>query len=130
MKRGQVSVEFLVILSIIIVILLVVFKTGSSTIGYAKSTSDNTKLSTFFDTLKNAAYSVYHQGVGAKTRVFVVMPDNLNNITVVGNSIIAASNTGDVSSRTFEFDILGNFSAKGSYYVDVEAKQGYVEFKR
>lgn len=130
MKRGQVSVEFLVILSIIVVILLIVFNTGSNTLGYVKSSSDNTKLNTFFDTLKNAAYSVYHQGIGAKTRIFVVMPDNINNVTVYTHSIVVASNTGDISSRTFDFNISGNFSAKGSYYVDVEAKKGYVEFKR
>lgn len=130
MKRGQVSVEFLVILSLILVILLIVFNTGSNTIGYVKSSSDNTKLSTFFDTLKNTAYSVYHQGVGAKTRIFVVMPDNIANVTVGNKMIIVALNTGDVISRNFDFDIIGNFTSKGSYYVDVEAKKGYVEFKR
>ena len=129
MKRGQVSVEFLVVLSIILVILLIVFNTGSNTIGYVKSSSDNTKLSTFFDALKNAAYSVYHQGVGAKTRAYVVMPDNTANVTIEDRRITVASNTGDVVSRNFYFDISGNLSAKGSYYVDVEAKKGYVEFK-
>ncbi|MBI4158878.1 hypothetical protein HY500_01315 [Candidatus Woesearchaeota archaeon] len=130
MKRGQVSIELIVILSLVLTVLLIVFNVGSDTIGYTQSSSDNTRLTTFFNIVRNAASTVYHQGVGAKTSVYVVMPDNLANITVTTRSIIATTNTGDTFARNFDFNITGNFSAKGSYYIDVEAKKGYVEFKR
>ena len=81
--------------------------------------------------IADAAESVYMQGVGAKTKLFLTIPANIQNATIENRliklSFASDGNTRDVYRAT-DFDIQGNLTVtEGAYWVYLTSKDDYVE---
>lgn len=126
-KRGQVSVEFIVLLGVLLLFLILLVNISSDMLVGSKKTIDNSQINAFFDALENAGGNVYYQGYGARANVAVILPENVESILFNGKQMVIVAG-GNRYFRNFDFNITGNLSVKGRGYVSAEAKNGYVEY--
>ncbi|MDO9260521.1 MAG: class III signal peptide-containing protein, partial [Flavobacteriaceae bacterium] len=89
-KRGQVSVEYLLVVLVLILILSVVtIPLIGNSIDASNDVSDASDAKIATDTLANAADVVYANGPGAKRTVSIYVPQN--GSLSFGNSTVALS---------------------------------------
>jgi len=129
-KKGQVLVEFLIVLSIILLILLVIIGTSYQSSSQIGKVVANSQTKAFLDSLENSADSVYGQGVNAKTKIYIVVPDNVKNITFSSKSLIIGLQNGERIGRNFNYNISGSLSGNGGDYVSIESKANYVNISK
>lgn len=131
-KRGQSSVELLVLLAVGLAVLLAVIVTNQGFISAASNSINSEKAKSSVNEIADAAELVYKQGVGAKTKIYIGIPSNVEKINISGNLIevgILRESSRSIY-RTTGFNVSGNISKEeGNYWVIVEAKDGYVEIK-
>jgi len=135
---GQAAVEWIVILSVAILILAVMLSLNEDNYRFFRN---NVKVSTAKSTLnelKKSADFVYSQGKDAKTRVYVTLPPSTNfsiNTLPTGRGVIAAAVY--VDGKTEEFDVYTDANltgslptTSGSYCIDVHSLGGTVNITR
>ena len=126
LRKGQAATEFLVILGVALAILVVIVGIGYKSLNQGNSQYELNKANIVLSDLDNAAKLVYQQGVGAKTKVYVTMPDEISSIDLSGQSIVINFNSGDQKFKNFGFNVSGNVGTSGNVWVYVEAMEGYV----
>ncbi len=114
-KRGQVSVEYLlVILVLLLVLSIVTIPLIGSSIDASNDVSQASDAKVATDTLANAADVVYANGPGAKRTVSFYIPQNTNitfaNGVVKMNLVYSNGTTGSISSST-QFNFANNTTA-------------------
>jgi len=133
-KRGQSSVELLVLFSVGLAIVLIIITANQQTFFSLNSQYDSEKARAVVNDIADAAERVYSQGVGAKTRIYVSIPPLVNEINISGNVVDIELLSGDSHRniyRTFNFNVEGNLTKEeGNYWVLVESKNGYVSVLR
>ncbi|MBI5133561.1 MAG: hypothetical protein HZA83_02505, partial [Thaumarchaeota archaeon] len=108
-KSGQTSVEFLVILSVTLVILISVIILSQQQISTVVQTKSISDAKNTVDDLAGAAKDVYAQGTGAKKQVFVKIPGGYNYTdSSVGNMSIKMRVGGTDYISTLSFDVHGS----------------------
>jgi len=129
-KRGQASVEMLVILAVSLIIFAVIFQYSSSAASYADSSLKLLKAKLTVRELVLSADRVYSQGYGARSRVTIYLPGNVNSTFVGNSSIVLRLDTGNGFT-----DVVGNVrgpvcghvpSEPGSSIVDIRYLGGCV----
>ncbi len=112
MKKGQVSTEFLVIITIMFLLLSVVIylvQEQKTSVDRIKSQSDTDNT---ISQIGAAAGDVYSQGEGARRRVFVQIPPGYDfEKSFVGNNLININVDGTDHAFTTDFEVRGSLPA-------------------
>ena len=132
-KRGQSSIELIVLFSLGLAIVLIILSLNQNTISSIASQFEAEKAKSALNDISNAAELVYREGAGAKTKIFVSLPGGINKINISSNlmdfSLYSGGNLRNIY-RTFGFNVSGNISKEeGNNWVIVESKDGFVSIK-
>jgi hypothetical protein len=122
-KRGQLTVEFLVMLAVLLVILVsFIYISQTSESGVRQTKVDNEALNTVRD-LSAAAKEIYAQGAGAKKQVYITIPQGYEpEHSFVANRSIKIRVAGTDYIEVERFDVFGTLPASaGGHYVLVES---------
>lgn len=136
MGKAQAAVELIVVVAAIMLVLSVLFEFSQTNLNENISLIQLSQARNTVNSLAEAASEVHNEGVGARMKVYITIPDGVNpNRIIIGNGTITigvyvANGTSDVSSTQLGFTIVqGGFfpTTPGSYWVWVIGKQGYVQ---
>ncbi|NYZ78839.1 hypothetical protein H0N99_01695 [Candidatus Micrarchaeota archaeon] len=136
MRKAQAAVELTVLAAFIMLVLFMLFEFGQTKLNENTSVIQVSQARNTVDRLAEAAIEVHNEGVGARRKMYVTIPDSVNpNRILIGNGTITigvyvANGTSDISSSQTGFTIMqGGFfpTTPGSYWVWVIGKQGYVQ---
>ncbi len=107
-KKGQTSVEFLIILAVALLVLTATIAIALQNIDSINAQKDQDSASNAVMDLGSAAKDVYAQGVGARKDVYIVIPSSYNPAnSFVGNQAIKMSAGSDYVD-------IENFNLRGS----------------
>ncbi|NYZ79107.1 hypothetical protein H0N99_03075 [Candidatus Micrarchaeota archaeon] len=135
MRKAQSAVELLVIISLIMVVLLIIFEFAMTKINESISMSQTSEARNTVDRLARAVVEVSNEGVGARRKIYITIPDRVNpNRIIIANTAITIgiyvqNGTSDISAPT-GFPVVGGSyfpTTPGSYWVWVVSRQGYVQ---
>ena len=139
MARAQASTEFIIILSVSLVVLLVFFTLALDFFFSVRSQRDYGDAQSAVEALASEANSVYSQGAGAEKIVEIRLPPSTNfspNATYIGrplNSVAGDSNMisisldGSVLSATTTANVVGSFpSYPGIHHMRVTSYGNFV----
>jgi hypothetical protein len=131
LKRGQAAVEMILLLSGILLIVLFIIFLKQSALSSVNSQYEVSVARTTLDDLAAAAESVYRQGAGAKTIVYVTIPGSAVAAAVGNTTLSVTLQLGEsphVVYRNLGFEVRGNISSlSGSRWATVESFESYVE---
>lgn len=106
--RAQASVEFIVILAVSLVVLVGIAAIASDRLSDISTQKAFNDARTTVRDLADASNSVYMQGIGARKRVFITIPDDTdldNTLSYVGRPYGAGN---DTPSRTINLHLKGS----------------------
>ncbi len=135
MRKAQSAIELLVIISLVMVVLLIIFEFAMTKINESISMSQTSEARNTVDRLARAVVEVSNEGVGARRKIYITIPDRVNpNRIIIANTTITIgiyvqNGTSDISAPT-SFPVVGGSyfpATPGSYWVWVVSRQGYVQ---
>ena len=129
-QRGQGATEFLIILAVLLMVFLILLQVQFDVLTLVTKQSRHAKARAAIDDLGDAAELVYQQGPGARTKVYIALPNTIDRVAVA-NKTLAVSFFGeqDTLHRSFGFDINGTLpTEEGFYWIIVEAIDDAVRF--
>ncbi len=127
MKRGQGATELLIILGVGLVVLLIIFQFSSESLFSYRSGFREDQAQDALIQLKNAAELLYQQGSGAKTQVYITLPEGINTTNVSGRTLRVDFYNGNTIYRVLDFNVSGDLPThSGGHWVDVQALSGIV----
>ncbi|QLJ53367.1 MAG: hypothetical protein Sv326_1192 [Candidatus Fermentimicrarchaeum limneticum] len=133
-RKGQGATELLVLLAMIAIVGLVIYASSQTTLAESRKALLLSQARATVNDLAAASSEVYSEGVGAKRRVYIIIPEGSDSARVyVNNTIINVgiridSTVTDINTKTTMRVVQGaDFpTTSGSYWVPVTAKEGYV----
>jgi hypothetical protein len=130
-RRSQVAVEYLVIMAFVLLILLGLISLNQGLLDSFGGQFRASKARIAIDDLADAADSVYIQGVGAQTRVFISLPKGINTTLISNHTLLLSLNAPDSGRndiyRNLNFPVNGFLPREeGNYWITVRAMPGYV----
>lgn len=124
-KRSQISVEYVALISFIIIIIMAIYLTSYS---YSQSTKDTVitnQVDRVINNLIDNAESVYNLGYPSKTTIKIYIPENVKSISISENEItfIVYTSTQEVEiSKTSSVSLTGDISiVPGLHQIIIEA---------
>ncbi|MBU2561187.1 MAG: fibronectin type III domain-containing protein [Nanoarchaeota archaeon] len=134
LKRSQAAAEMLVILAIGLAVLLTILVINDRIMTGTRGRIELTKARNAVDSITGAAELVYQQGVGARTRVFIDLPDETLSFSASGQTLTMQLYAGGSLNnvyRSLDFNVSGTLPATaGNHWLYVEAKEGYVQISQ
>jgi len=135
MGKAQLAVELTVIASAIMLVLFLLFVFGQTKLNENASIASVSEARDSVDRLAKAAIEVHTEGVGARRKIYITIPDKVNpNRVMIGNGTITMgvyveNGTTDVSSPVGFTVVQGGYfpTTPGSYWVWVISRTGYVQ---
>ena len=131
-NKSQAATELLVILAIGLTVLLTILVVNNKVMTGTGGRIESTKARNAVDSLSDAAELVYQQGVGARTRVFLTLPDEITGFTASGQTLAMQLHAGGELNnvyRNLDFNVSGTLpTTEGIHWLYVEAREGYVRF--
>ncbi|MFT7615314.1 MAG: hypothetical protein ACI8Y7_000120 [Candidatus Woesearchaeota archaeon] len=131
--RAQSSVESIVIFSLLLIILIIIITASSDSISNYRYVQANSLLdSTLAKSIDTADY-VYLQGSGSKQKLFIELPNSMNN-TVINASILELHILGEdgniiIYARGANQQLAGTFpSTPGRHLITVTANDTHAIF--
>ncbi|NYZ78838.1 hypothetical protein H0N99_01690 [Candidatus Micrarchaeota archaeon] len=133
-SKGQGATELLVLLAIIALAGLIIYSASQTKLSESSKTLITSQARAAVNDLASAASEVYSEGVGAKRKVYITIPEGANpsrifiNNTMINLGLTIESQTTDINTQTSMRVVQGaDFpTTPGSYWVTVTAMQGYV----
>ncbi len=126
-KRGQISSEMMVVLAVVLVVLAFIFTVNQTVMTGVQGEYNARKAKITLDRIVQAGKLVYQQGEGAKTKIYVSIPSNVDTITISGRTISLVMNISGEKSEIFriaDYNMTGNVSRKpGNSWIKLESKQ-------
>jgi hypothetical protein len=128
--KGQTAIEMIVILAVGLIFITSMIMIDQDVMKTFSVRLNSAKAKAVVNELGEAADTVYRQGVGSLTVVFITMPPGVNKVDIIGNRLEINYSTpgGDnFVYRTFSFPVMGGVDIlDGNYWVKVESMDGYV----
>jgi len=132
--RGQGATELLMLLAMIAVAGLIIYSASQDKLAESNKALIVSQARAAVNDLSSAASEVYSQGVGAKRKVYITIPEGAEpsrvyvNNTMINIGVRIDSQITDINTQTSMRVVQGSDfpTTPGSYYVTVVAKQGYV----
>ena len=130
-NKAQASVEILIIIAIFLAGLAIITFVLLNLQNSFSGSIEAKKARTTIDTISDAAEKVHQQGLGAKTKVFVTIPNNVNFITISENILLVNLDAGGDARDTYgvlDFNISGDIpTERGNVFLYLEAKEDHVQ---
>ena len=130
-KRGQSSVEALILIAIILVILISILSFKEEVLTGMGNSYYASKVKVVADKIVQGATMIYNQGSGAKTVLFVTVPKEVTNISFSGHVMslnVNISGKKETFFRKTDFVLNGSMPVGiGNYCVLLKSYAGYVE---
>jgi len=131
MKKGQVGVEYLIMMGFITLAISGTLLLSEFYIGASQTTIRTNQVESFANKVIESSESVYYSGEPSKTTLDVFLPENVNNITIKNKNLIIeyTTSSGD-SIRAFESNVPLNGSietGRGIKKLKIEAKKDFVK---
>ncbi|MBI4399211.1 class III signal peptide-containing protein [Candidatus Micrarchaeota archaeon] len=115
--KGQLSIEYIVIIGLVLIILMPIVYLSWQ---YSQSTSQTTQVQSSLNTIIEASNLVYSQGPGARTRVLIYFPNNVNSTRIQGREVniqlLVPGGTTDVFGLA-NGNLTGNISTRSGQHV-------------
>lgn len=132
--RGQGATELLTLLAVIALAGLIIYSASQTDLSQSTETLITSQARATVNDLSSAASQVYSEGVGAKTKVYITIPEGANssrifiNNTMINIGLTIGSQATDINTQTTMKVVQGaDFpTTPGSYWVTVTSMQGYV----
>lgn len=135
-RRGQSSVELIIVLSAIMILLAFIYVASQSQLTASQNVVRVSQARASVVELARAANYVYYHGPGSRVQVFVTIPDGaapqrmgVFNETYVNIGVYISGTVTDVNEKVSVPRVVqgANFPTQpGGYWVWVTAKEGYV----
>jgi len=129
-KRCQASTELIVIFAIALAILLTVLILNQQTFTATYSQYQTAKAKNVVNDLADAAERLYQQGTGAKTRVYLVIPNDVQFTSAANRTLLINMYAGERNTdiyRSLNFNISGTIPVEeGNYWVTLQARENDV----
>ena len=126
-RKSQSSIEVLILLGIFLVILIIIIQSGQKSLDNYETMIEQKKADSFLNELTLASNLVYQQGFGAKTKIFVDLPETIEDINISNKTISLKFLNGDYKYRNFNYGVIGNLPVDiGNYYIELEAMNGFI----
>jgi uncharacterized protein (UPF0333 family) len=130
-SRAQVSLELIIILAFMLGVFLAIIVSNNTVLSTTNARVNADKANTALTAVADAASLVYQQGSGAKSRVYVSIPENLFNSSVYNETLrldlYAKEQKIQTVYRILDFDVDGRLpNASGTFWITVEAFDTYV----
>lgn len=111
-SKAQMSLELIVLLSVLLAGFAVVLLVSNQSLSAAKSKLHHDQARLALDVLVENAERVYGQGVGAKQTILITLPETVNSTVLSGNDItinvlVRAGNIQEVYHR-FPMNVSGS----------------------
>ena len=135
--KSQTSFETLIIMAVMIIIILIllVFNTDLSATFSSKYSRD--KIKNALEDIANTAELSYNQGIGAKNKVYISLPNIIINSTVSGQTLTfnVYSNVNEEGYvpiyKNLNFNVTGSLpSTAGNHWVILESQGGSVNVSK
>lgn len=127
MKRGQGATELLIIFGVGLAVLLILFQFSSDSLFAYSSGFREDQAQDALVQIKHAAELLYQQGSGAKTQVYITLPDGINSTNVSGQTLRVDFYNGNTIHRTLDFNVTGDLPiSPGGHWIGVHALSGQV----
>jgi uncharacterized protein (UPF0333 family) len=114
--KSQVALEYLVIASIAIALMLPIFYYS---FGYSSASTSTYQAQDSINALAKAADYVYSLGVGSKTHVSIIIPNNVVSSSIANKTILlkikASSGTSDIVAFT-KANVNGTVPTTSGYH--------------
>jgi uncharacterized protein (UPF0333 family) len=130
-KKGQVSVEYMILLTFLMGFVLVIFVLFQS---YAQQTKDQVSLTQADQIARriiSASEEVYFLGEPSKLTIRVAMPDNIKSVSIGNNELFFVVNTQEGDNEIghiSKVNITGSLpTSAGVFDINIESKGDYVE---
>jgi Tfp pilus assembly protein PilE len=128
-KRGQTATETLVVLAAVMAVLVIILGINQDILNGYNSRFKIERTMTALNDLTNAAESVYQQGVGAKTKVYVSFPPGIGNDSIEGQIIKFTLKNENIIQRKLDFNVSGDITTgEGKRFIIVESTDDFVSF--
>jgi len=132
--RAQGAIELLVILAMIATVGLIIYSASQNTLAGSNKALIVSQARATVNDLSSAASEVYSEGVGAKRKIYIVIPEGVDpsrvyvNNTVINIGLKIEGQTSDINTQTGMRLLQGSDfpTSPGGYWVEVVAKNGYV----
>ena len=135
--KSQTSFETLIIMAVMVVIILILLVFNTDLSGTYSTKYSRDKIKTALEDISVAAEQAYNQGQGAKSRVFISLPNIIIKSTVEGQTltfnIYYSVNSEGVTPvyKNLDFNVTGNLpSSAGNHWLIRESQGGSVKFAR
>lgn len=129
-KNGQTTVEFLVVLSTVLVVFIIIFSMGQKSYVSSKEAVKSVQARSTLKDLVNAANLVHSQGENAKTKIYVTMPEDVVEIKLSGNCVFLKLYIGSEVQEKHECSdtcLVGEVPTySGSYWIDMQSRRNCV----
>ncbi|MBN2014245.1 MAG: hypothetical protein JW778_03605 [Candidatus Altiarchaeota archaeon] len=129
-KNGQTSVEFLVVLSTVLVVFIILLAMGQKSYISSKEAVKSIQARATLKDIVNAANLVHSQGENAKTKVYVTMPEDVQEIILSDNCVFMRFYIGDEIHEKHECSdacLVGEVPTySGSYWINMQSRRNCV----
>lgn len=130
-RKGQMSVEFIIILTSLMFILLILVSINFDVLVKHQNQLKIIKVKDAVNDLHSASELVYNEGSGAKTRVFVNIPRSIEGTSLSNNRITINLTIGNDQlsiGRNTYFPLQGSIPEDSGYYwMNVTSFGNYVK---
>jgi uncharacterized protein (UPF0333 family) len=119
MKRAQTSIELLAIAAVAILVLVVFFFLSQTQVSDLNKARVDSEAKSALSDISAAAKEVYAQGLGAKKKVYVTIPSDIDPLnTEVTNKSVRMRVAGNDYVQSEVFDVHGNLpTTEGNHWV-------------
>lgn len=129
-RKAQSSVEFILILIVVLVVFLAIIQMNSKYMNNASKQYSNSLLKGSLKELKTNIEDVYKQGEGARTSFEIILPENIQSTSIENNQVLVRLNDSgyiDDYFEIFDFKVAGSLpTSSGTHIVSLYSKDGFV----
>jgi hypothetical protein len=133
--KAQGAMELLILLALITFVGLIIYSSSQTSLSQSNKLLITSQARATVNDLASAASEVYSEGVGARRKVYVTIPEGVDSARVYANNTminiglnLSPNTTTDINTQTTMRVVQGaDFpTTPGSYWVYVTAQEGYV----
>lgn len=130
MKRGQISTEYLIVVSFIVFVVLGILAVSFVYTSKIRDTIKFSQIERMSDRIISSAETIFYAGEPSKTKMTIYIPEGIQEIEITSNEIIftiITSSGQNVISYNSNVPLEGSLSsAKGTKVISLEAQEDRV----
>jgi hypothetical protein len=126
-NKSQTSIELIMILSISLLVLGGIIVINNSSLLRFNSQLEIIQARSLLDNIESVSSLVYNQGYGSFTKVYVTIPNGINDINISQKKVVLSFDSGYKTFRNFDYYLSGELpSSAGKYWLEVQAMNDFV----